>query len=175
MKIGVRVDIRPVGTPRQNGELAREREQDRQVHAHPVGDVDRLLGVVDADVHVQAEQQLLPGDEAKRVDDLEVARPLDDALLLPLGERVGRRGGDREPLRLGGLAHAPPQVLELARRPRPTLRQTLVAISSTDCISSGLTSPSVSLGTASIISSIAETSSIDSASTIISSSSTPRV
>ena len=57
----------------------------------------------------------------------------------------------------------------------PALRQTSVEISSTDWISSGFTWPSVSCGTASIISSIAGTSSIECRSTIISSSSTPRV
>src|SRR3712207_8300063 len=31
----------------------RQRQQDRHVHPHPVGDVDRLVRVVDADVHVQ--------------------------------------------------------------------------------------------------------------------------
>ena len=57
----------------------------------------------------------------------------------------------------------------------PALRHTSVEISSTDWISSGFTWPSVSRGTASIISSIAGTRSIDFWSTIISSSSTPRV
>ena len=142
--------------------------------AHPVRDVDRLLRVIHADVHVQAEQQLLAGDEAQRVDDLEVARPLDDPLVLPLRERVGAGGADRQAPRLGRLADPAAQVLELARRlarvaadVRGDLEHGLHQL--------GLDPPSVSPGTASIISSIAETRSIDSPSTIISSSSTPSV
>ena len=61
------------------------------MHPHAVRDVDRLVGVVDADVHVEAEQQLLARDEAEHVDDLAVAVALHDALVLPVRERVGRR------------------------------------------------------------------------------------
>ena len=117
-KIGVREDFRPVGPPAPERRVGRQREQDRDVHPHAVRDVDRLLGVVDADVHVQAEQQLLARDEPQHVDDLAVAVALHDALVLPVRERVGRRGADREALRLGGLAHAPAQLLELAAPPR---------------------------------------------------------
>ena len=62
------------------------------MHPHPVRDVDRLVGIVDADVHVQPEQELLPHDEAERVEDLVVALVLDDPLVLPLRERVGAGG-----------------------------------------------------------------------------------
>ena len=105
-----------VGRAAPERRVGRQREQDREVHTHAVRDVDRLVGVVDADVHVQAEQQLLAHDEAERVDDLAVALALHDALVLPVGKRVGRRGADRESLRLGCLAHAPAQVLELSGR-----------------------------------------------------------
>ena len=44
------------------------------MHAHPVGDVDRLVGVVEADVDVQPEDDLLARDEAQRVDQVAVAR-----------------------------------------------------------------------------------------------------
>ena len=36
------------------------------MHAHPVGHVDRLVGIVEPDVHVHAEDQLLARDEAQR-------------------------------------------------------------------------------------------------------------
>ncbi len=41
--------------------------------AHPVRDMDRLLRVVDPNVHVHAEDQLLAGDEAQRRDEVAVA------------------------------------------------------------------------------------------------------
>ena len=47
-KIGIRVEARPVASARQNGELADSANRIGSVHAHPVGDVDRLVGVVDA-------------------------------------------------------------------------------------------------------------------------------
>jgi hypothetical protein len=83
------------------------------VHAHAVGYVDRLLRPVDPDVDVQPEKELLAGHEAEGVNDLEVARPVDYALLLPSRERVRRRRADREALSLRRLADAATQVLEL--------------------------------------------------------------
>jgi hypothetical protein len=61
------------------------------MHAHAVGDVDRLVRVVDADVYVHAEDQLLARDEAQRRDELAVARAGDDPLVLPHRERMGAR------------------------------------------------------------------------------------
>ena len=66
-KIGVRVETQAgARPPRQKGELALRASSTGEVHAHPVGDVDRLVGVVDADVDVHAEDQLLARDEAQR-------------------------------------------------------------------------------------------------------------
>ena len=141
-KIGVRVESRPVWSPRQKGELRRQRQQQRQVHAHPVGHVDGLVGVVDAHVHVDAEDELLAGHELEAGDQVPVARPRHDPLVLPHRERVGARrpdgqaalGGQRLDQRGGAPAAA---IAGLAR-----VRQGVVAISQTDSISSGLTSPS---------------------------------
>ena len=96
-KIGVRVEARPVASARQNGELADSAEQHGHVHPHPVGHVDRLVGIVDADVDVHAEDELLAGDEAQRGDEVAVARAGDDPLVLPHRERVRARGADRQP------------------------------------------------------------------------------
>ena len=52
------------------------------MHPHPVGDVDRLVGVVDPDVHVQAEDDLLARDEPQRLDEFAVARRGGDPLVL---------------------------------------------------------------------------------------------
>ena len=59
------------------------------MHAHAVGDVDRLVGIVDADVDVHAEDQLLARNEAKRRDQIAVAGTSDDSLVLPHRKRVG--------------------------------------------------------------------------------------
>ena len=65
------------------------------MHAHPVGDVDRLVGVVDPDVDVQAEDDLLARDEAQPVDQVAVARARGDPLVLPQRERMRAGGADR--------------------------------------------------------------------------------
>ena len=62
-----------VGAPERR--VRRQRQQHGHVDAHPVGDVDRLLGVVDADVDVHAEDELLARDEPQRLDEVAVARP----------------------------------------------------------------------------------------------------
>ena len=156
----MRDDIRPVGLPAPERRVGRQREQDREVDPHAVRDVDRLVGIVDADVHVQAEQQLLARDEAR-------------ARRRSRGSARARRSAG-PPSWANGWVAAEPIVRPFAsavsrtRRRRssswpaasPALRHTSVAISSTDWSSSGFTWPSVSRGTASIISSIAETSSI---------------
>ena len=76
---------------------------------HPVGDVDRLVGVVDADVNVHPEDQLLAGDEPQRRDQVAVARAGDDPLVLPHRERVGAGRADRHLLGDRGRAHLPAQ------------------------------------------------------------------
>ena len=117
-KIGIRVEARPVSSPRQYGELARQREQDRHVHAHPVGDVDRLVGVVEADVDVQPEDDLLAGDEAQLLDQVAVARRGGDPLVLPARERVRAGGADAQPLLVRDVANLTAQRAQRRRRPR---------------------------------------------------------
>ena len=112
------------------------------MHAHPVGDVDGLLGVVDADVDVHPEDDLLARDEAQRADEVAVARARDDPLVLPHRERVRAR-----PSRSSGPAPA-----RGSRTWRRSARSSApasavfgagsVAISSTDSMSSGLIPPS---------------------------------
>jgi hypothetical protein len=99
--------------PAPERRVGRQREQDRHVHPHPVGDVDGLLGVVDADVDVQAEDDLLPGDEAQRRDQVAVARAGDDPLVLPARERVGARRADQQVTALGGVGDVAAQVAQL--------------------------------------------------------------
>ena len=65
----------------------------------PVHHLDRLLRVVDRDVHVHAEDQLAPRDVLELVDELPVAVACRDALALEEAERV--RAGRAEAAALG--------------------------------------------------------------------------
>ena len=98
------------------GRVGRQREQQRQVHAHPVGHVDRLVGVVESHVHVDAEDQLLAGHELQPGDQVAVAGPGHDPLVLPHRERVGAGRADRQPPRGRGGLHLAPQSQKLVAR-----------------------------------------------------------
>ena len=104
-KIGMRVEASPVSSPRQYGEFALKRQQDRHVHAHPVRDVDGLVRVVEPDVHVQAEDDLLARDEPQLLHEVAVARRGRDPLVLPARERVRAGGADHEALLVGGVSN----------------------------------------------------------------------
>ena len=67
----------------------------------PVDDLDRLLRIVDRDVHVEAEDQLTPGDVLHLVDERAIAVSGGDALALEERERV-RSGGSDAHATLGG-------------------------------------------------------------------------
>ena len=88
------------------------------MHAHPGGNVDRLVGVVDPHVHVHAEDQLLARHEAQRADQVAVTGSRDDALVLPHRERVRARRTNRELLPRGGVDHLTPKRAQLGARDR---------------------------------------------------------
>ncbi len=92
-----------VGAPERR--VGRQSQQHRQVDAHAVGDVDRLVGVVEPDVNVHAEDQLLAGDEPHRRDQVAVARPGADPLVLPHRKRVRAGRSDRHALARRGRGH----------------------------------------------------------------------
>ena len=134
----------PGPLPAPEGRVRRQGEQQRQVAPDPVGDVDRPVGALDRHVDVGAEDQLLVGDVGE------------------LARRAPGSGGDRRSpgpprARTGGCPR-PPAGAPAARRSAATSRRSLVssaaasatlwhglvAISSTDCISSGFTWPSSS-------------------------------
>ena len=79
-----------------------------------VDDLDRLLGVVDGDVHVHAEDQLAPGDVLELVDEVPVAVAGGDPLPLEEAERVRPRRADAQALLASDLAHVGAQLQELA-------------------------------------------------------------
>ena len=82
------------------GRVDREREQQRDVGAEAVGGVDRRFGVGDADVDVEAEGRLAPGQLAHRAVDELVALAGGDDDLLPDREGVG--AGARRPASRAG-------------------------------------------------------------------------
>src|SRR6185312_15413726 len=91
----------------------REGKELREIRAHAVRACDRLLRRVEADVHVQPEDELALGDPAHRLDEVDVA--LLESHLLVLVTREGmraRRGDDR--VALGRhVAQTPAEALQL--------------------------------------------------------------
>ena len=65
-----RIDARPVGSPRQNGELAESASSVGRCDEQAVHDLDRLLRIVDGDVDVHAEDQLAARDVLELVDEV---------------------------------------------------------------------------------------------------------
>ena len=53
----MREEIIPVRLAAQERRVGGQRQQQRQVAADAVGDVDRAIGALDRDVHVRAEDQ----------------------------------------------------------------------------------------------------------------------
>src|SRR5207245_9726501 len=97
--------------------LARQARQDRHVRADAVGDVARLVWVVEADVDVQPEDYLLARDEAQRVDQVAVALARRDAVLLPQRERMRPGRADLEV----GVVRQPPDLAAQPAQLRPGL------------------------------------------------------
>ena len=94
-----------------------QREQQRQVAAHAVEQVDRGVGVRDAHVHVERERGLPARELAHRVVHALVARAGGHPHLLPDRERVRAAGGGAEPERLELRLERAAQVLELGGHP----------------------------------------------------------
>src|SRR5579864_3023296 len=81
---------------------------DERVH-----DLDRLLGVVDRNVHVHPEDQLAPRDVLQLVDEGAVAVLGRDALPLEQRERMGAGGADAHSAPACDLAHVAAQAAQL--------------------------------------------------------------
>ena len=81
----------------------------------PVHDLDRLVGVVDGDVHVHAEDQLPPRDVLELVDQGVVAVVRRDALALEQAERVRASRADAQPVVAPDVPHVAAQGRQLAQ------------------------------------------------------------
>ena len=82
---------------------------------HPVEHADRLLGVVDRDVDVHAEDQLAPRDVLELVDERAVAVAGRDALLFEQAERVRARRAHPQSRLPRDVRHGCPQPVQLGR------------------------------------------------------------
>ena len=142
-KIGVRVDWRPVLSPRQKGEFADSASRSGTCTRMPLVTWIALSGSSTPDVHVDAEDDLLARHELEAGDQVAVARARHDPLVLPQRERVRAGRADRQPALLRPPAAPSAAARAAARPPRACCFTGVVAISQTDSISSGLTSPSV--------------------------------
>ena len=153
-KTGVRDGHHPRRLAAPERRVRRHPEQQRQVAAHPVGDVDRLLRVVDADVDVGAEDQLplARSSRARR------RAPGSGGGRRSAGPRRARRDGCPRRRSRGRSRRRPRAPSAAAARScspaSATFAQGRVATSSTDCISSGFTSPGMSSGRSPRITSI---------------------
>ena len=98
------------------GRVHREREHVGQEGAHAVHDVDLGFSVFDADVDMEAEDEVGPGQVLHLVHDVLVARAVRDLLVLPVADGVGARGHDAHPARLGHGDERAPEVLHRVAR-----------------------------------------------------------
>ena len=85
----------------------------RQEVPELIHQVNQRLAVLDADVHVQAEDQVGARDDLHVLDDLPVALVGIDVLVAPVGERMRRAGDETQAVLLGERDHAAPQVLQI--------------------------------------------------------------
>ena len=110
--LAARGEARRLAAPEGRG--GREREQRRELGEQPVHDLDRLLRIVDGDVHVHAEDQLAPGDVLELVDEGPVAVARGDPLALEEAERVRAGRADAQALLARDLGHVRAQLPQLA-------------------------------------------------------------
>ena len=99
VKLCVRAECRPAVAPVEVWRVRRDRQQQRQHRAQAVADAHRAVDVADAQVHVQAERVVAPGDVFQPVLDAAVVLGVDDRLLAVVGPRVRAGRAERDALR----------------------------------------------------------------------------
>ena len=85
----------------------------RQEVAQLIHQVNQHLAVLDADVHVQAEDQVRARDDLHVLDDLAVALVGVDVLHAPVGERMRRAGDEAQAVLFGERDHPAPEILQI--------------------------------------------------------------
>ena len=113
MKVWVRAECSPESILSMYGELAEIASRHRQHGAQAVAHLDRPVGALDADVDLQRERVVAPGDVLEAVLDAVVVRRVDDVLLAVVRQRV--RAGRAEPhaVGVGQLVQPPARLLLL--------------------------------------------------------------
>ncbi len=99
----VQARVAPVQVRRVGG----DREQQRQHRPQAVADAHRAVDVAHADVHVQAEGVVAPGDVLQALLDAAVVLGVDDRLLAVVGPGMSAGGAERRALRPGEREQAP--------------------------------------------------------------------
>ena len=95
------------------GRVGGERHDVRQEIAHRVHDADRCFAVFDADVHVEAEDEVGARDELEIFDHLVIARIGIDLLRAPVGEGMRGAGDEFEIVFAGELDHLAAQFVDV--------------------------------------------------------------
>ena len=108
-----RVQVRVA--PLVPGRRGREREQVGEHGAHRVVERHRAIRAAHADVDVDAERVVAPGDVAQRALDDAVVRRVDDLLLPPRRPRVRAAGRERDADRVGLVEQRAPALDQRAR------------------------------------------------------------
>ena len=88
----------------------------RQEVPHLVHQVNAGFAILDADVHVQAEDQVRARHELHVLDDLQVALVGIDVLDAPVREWMRRAGAEQQAVVLGERHHRAPQVEDVGAR-----------------------------------------------------------
>ena len=114
VKLCVRAECSPVSRPSRIGRVGGDRQQQRQHRAQPVADAHRAVDVAHADVDVQAEGVVAPGDVLQPLLDAAVVLGVDDRLLAVVGPGMGPGGAERGAVG-GGEREQAPAPLALAR------------------------------------------------------------
>ncbi len=112
-----RYDLKPEFMPIQKGELVDERQDVRQEIPHRVHDVDRGIAVLDADVHVQPEDQVGARDELHVLDYAVIALVGINLLQLPVGKRMGAARRQQHAVLAGQRDHSRGATIEYSRAP----------------------------------------------------------
>jgi len=95
------------------GGVGGERHDVGQEVAERVHDADGGFAIFNADMHMQAEDEVGAGNELQIFDDLVIARVRVDLLAAPIGEGMGCAGDEGEVVLFGEANHLAAQVVEV--------------------------------------------------------------
>ncbi len=115
MKLCVRAECSPLSRPSRNGELAEIASSSGSTGPQAIARAHRAVDVAHADVHVQAEGVVAPGDVLQPLLDAAVVLGVDDRLLAVVGPRMRPGRAERDAL-AGGEREQAPAALALARQ-----------------------------------------------------------